>query len=134
LFAELVVLALLDPRLSQHPAALPTGFVITFFVLNVMGLTLTAFVMLGYFVEQRERAHRALQAERERSERLLLNVLPRPIAERLKVGTGVIADHYDTVSVPGWSPKACLGRSRSPTASPPHSVQDSPCGRAEQAM
>jgi adenylate cyclase len=36
-FAELVVLALLDPRLSQHPAALPTSFVITFFVLNVMG-------------------------------------------------------------------------------------------------
>ncbi|HWJ54149.1 MAG TPA: adenylate/guanylate cyclase domain-containing protein, partial [Propionibacteriaceae bacterium] len=42
---------------------------------------------------------RALEAERERSERLLLKVLPGPIAERLKVGTGVIADHYDTVSV-----------------------------------
>jgi adenylate cyclase len=98
-FAELVVLALLDPRLSQHPAALPTDFVITFFVLNVMGLSLSAYVMLGYFVEQRERAHRALEAERERSERLLLNVLPRPIAERLKVDSGVIADHYDTVSV-----------------------------------
>jgi adenylate cyclase len=98
-FAVLVVLALLDPRLSQNPAALPTGFVITFFVLNVMGLTLSAYVMLGYFVEQRERAHRALEAERERSERLLLNVLPAPIAERLKVGTGVIAEHYDTVSV-----------------------------------
>ena len=55
--------------------------------------------MLGYFVEQRERAHRALEAERERSERLLLNVLPEPIAERLKNGTGVIADHYDAVSV-----------------------------------
>jgi guanylate cyclase len=55
--------------------------------------------MLGYFVEQRERAHRALEAERERSERLLLNVLPGPIAERLKFETGVIADHYDTVSV-----------------------------------
>ena len=98
-FAELVVLGLLDPRLSQDPAALPTGLVITFFVLNVMGLTLSAYVMLGYFVEQRERAHRALEAERERSERLLLNVLPGPIAERLKVGTGVIADHYDAVSV-----------------------------------
>ena len=98
-FAELVVLALLDPRLSQDPAALPTGFVITFFVLNVMGLTLSTYVMLGYFVEQRERAHRALEAERERSERLLLNILPGPIAERLKAGTGVIADHYDAVSV-----------------------------------
>ena len=98
-FVELVVLALLDPRISQNPAALPTGFVITFFVLNVMGLTTSAYVMLGYFVEQRERAHRALQTERERSEHLILNVLPAPIAERLKVGTGVIADHYDTVSV-----------------------------------
>jgi adenylate cyclase len=64
-----------------------------------MGLTLSAYVVLVYFVEQRERAHRALQTERERSERLLLNVLPGPIAQRLKVDTGVIADHYDTVSV-----------------------------------
>jgi len=98
-FADLVVLALLDPRLSQNPAALPTGFVITFFVLNVMGVTLSAYVMLAYFVAQRERAHRALEAERERSERLLLNVLPKPIAERLKADTGVIAEHYDSVSV-----------------------------------
>jgi guanylate cyclase len=98
-FVVLVVLALIDPRISQDPAALPIGFVITFFVLNVMGLTLSAYVMLGYFVEQRDRAHRALETERERSERLLLNVLPGPIAERLKVGTGVIADHYDAVSV-----------------------------------
>ena len=98
-FAELVLLALLDPRLAQNPAALPRGFVITFFVLNVVGVTLSAFVMLGYFVEQRERAHHALEAERERSERLLLNVLPAPIAERLKAGAGVIAEHYDSVSV-----------------------------------
>jgi predicted RNA polymerase sigma factor len=64
-----------------------------------MGQRISRAKMLGYFVEQRERARRALEAERERSERLLLNVLPEPIAERLKVGTGVIADHYDTVSV-----------------------------------
>jgi adenylate cyclase len=98
-FVEVVVLALLDPRLSESPAVLPTGFVITFFVLNVMGVTLSVYVMLGYFVEQRERAHHALEAERERSERLLLNVLPQPIADRLKAQTGVIAEHYDSVSV-----------------------------------
>ena len=98
-FVELAVLALLDPHLSRDAAALPVGLVTTFFVLNVMGVTVSAYVMLGYFVEQRERAHRALEAERERSERLLLNVLPEPIAERLKTGTGVIAEHYDSVSV-----------------------------------
>ncbi|HEU0041573.1 MAG TPA: adenylate/guanylate cyclase domain-containing protein [Jiangellaceae bacterium] len=96
---ELVVLALLDERLSQNPAVLPYGFVITFFVLNVLGVTLSAYVMLAYFVGQRERAHRALEAERELSEKLLLNVLPAPIALRLKVDSGVIAQHYDAVSV-----------------------------------
>lgn len=98
-FAEVITLALLDPRLSQHPAQLPTGFVITFFVLNVMGVTLSAYAMLGYFVEQRERARIALEAEQERSERLLLNVLPGPIAQRLKREAGVIAEHYDAVTV-----------------------------------
>jgi guanylate cyclase len=98
-FALLIALALLDPRLSQSPSTLPTGFVITFFVLNVMGVTLCTYMMLGYFVEQQDRARRALEAERERSERLLLNVLPEPIARRLKEKTGVIAEHYDAVTV-----------------------------------
>ena len=98
-FAALVTLALVDPRLSEHPADLPTGFVVTFFVLNVMGVTVSAYAMLGYFVEQRERARISLEAEQERSERLLLNVLPGPIAERLKRGSGVIAEHYDAVTV-----------------------------------
>lgn len=98
-FAVVVTLALVDPRISQHPAELPKGFVVGFFVLNVMGVTISAYVMLGYFVEQRERARAALEAEQERSERLLLNVLPEPIARRLKAESGVIAEHYDAVSV-----------------------------------
>ena len=98
-FAAVLTLALLDPWLSQHPADLPAGFVITFFVLNVMGVTISAYAMLGYFVEQRERARIALEAEQERSERLLLNVLPAPIAARLKRETGIIAEHHDAVTV-----------------------------------
>ena len=98
-FVWLVLLAVLDSRFAAQPAELPEAFVVTFFVLNVMGVTLSAFAMLGYFVEQRERARTALELERERSERLLLNVLPSAIAERLKEKEGVIADHYDDVSV-----------------------------------
>jgi len=37
---------------------------------------------------------RLLEAERRRSERLLLNVLPAPFAERLKSGEEPIADAY----------------------------------------
>jgi guanylate cyclase len=98
-FVELGVLGLLDPWLARDPADLPPSLVVAFFVLNIMGVTVSAYAMLAYFVEQRDRAHRALEAERERSERLLLNVLPEPIAERLKQESGVIAEHYDSVSV-----------------------------------
>lgn len=44
----------------------------------------------------------ALKAEQEKSDRLLLNILPRPIAERLKqqVGSkGIIADSFPEVTV-----------------------------------
>jgi adenylate cyclase len=40
-----------------------------------------------------------LQLEREKSERLLLNILPEPIAERLKQGESVIADSFTDVTV-----------------------------------
>jgi len=40
-----------------------------------------------------------LEAERERSERLLLNVLPKPIAERLKQEPTTIADRFEEVTV-----------------------------------
>ena len=40
-----------------------------------------------------------LEAEKQTSERLLLNVLPAPIAARLKTGEGVIVDRFEHVSV-----------------------------------
>jgi adenylate cyclase len=46
-----------------------------------------------------EEANRQLDAARETSERLLLNVLPRSIAERLKRDPGTIADSFDEATV-----------------------------------
>jgi class 3 adenylate cyclase/HAMP domain-containing protein len=40
-----------------------------------------------------------LMAEKQTSERLLLNVLPGPIADRLKTGESLIVDRFDAVSV-----------------------------------
>jgi class 3 adenylate cyclase len=40
-----------------------------------------------------------LQLEQERSEQLLLNILPQPIAERLKRDHGIIADSFAEVTV-----------------------------------
>jgi class 3 adenylate cyclase len=54
-----------------------------------------AVLLLGEAV----RTRRALQQEEERSERLLLNVLPAPIATRLKQHQDLIADGFPEVTV-----------------------------------
>jgi len=46
-----------------------------------------------------EHQHRELEKERQKSEKLLLNILPRPIAQRLKEDQSVIADHYQSTTV-----------------------------------
>jgi class 3 adenylate cyclase len=54
-----------------------------------------AVLLLGEAV----RTRRALALEQQKSERLLLNVLPAPIAARLKQTNGVIADAFPEVTV-----------------------------------
>jgi class 3 adenylate cyclase len=56
---------------------------------------LTAVLLLGEAV----RTRRALALEQAKSERLLLNVLPAPIAARLKQAEGVIADAFPDATV-----------------------------------
>jgi class 3 adenylate cyclase/HAMP domain-containing protein len=51
---------------------------------------------LEHLVEERTSE---LQAEKQTSERLLLNVLPGPIADRLKRKEGIIVDRFDQVTV-----------------------------------
>ncbi|MBI2762364.1 MAG: adenylate/guanylate cyclase domain-containing protein [Chloroflexi bacterium] len=87
-----VTSGLADPFLSSHPAAIPAPVVVAFFVLNVVGVSLTAYLLLQYSVRERDAAL-AL------SDGLLLNVLPRSIAERLKHTPGIIADRHEDVTV-----------------------------------
>ncbi|WP_293146467.1 MULTISPECIES: adenylate/guanylate cyclase domain-containing protein [unclassified Microcoleus] len=48
---------------------------------------------------QRKQAEAALKVQQEQTEKLLLNILPKPIAERLQKGQNPIADHFDEVTV-----------------------------------
>jgi adenylate cyclase len=92
-FLGLTVLSgLLEPIVSQHAAAIPEAVGTAFFVLNVTGVSLTAYLMLQFAVRARDEAF-------ARSEGLLLNVLPRAIAERLKREPGVIAEAHEEVTV-----------------------------------
>jgi adenylate cyclase len=101
-----VVSAAIDPVLADGAADIPHGVVVAFFALNTVGPATTAYALLQYFVRARERAlaelarqHRALELEQAKSERLLLNVLPAPVAARLKQHEGIIADDFPDVTV-----------------------------------
>ncbi|TMK29811.1 MAG: adenylate/guanylate cyclase domain-containing protein [Actinobacteria bacterium] len=80
-------------------ADLPVGFTSTMLALNIVGAGSIAFTLLAVFARQRNAALMALRIEQEKSEILLLNILPRPIAERLKAATQTIADHFDATSI-----------------------------------
>jgi guanylate cyclase len=80
-------------------AALPVAFTTTMLALNIVGTASVAFTLLALFAHQRNAALAALRAEQEKSEALLVNILPRPIAERLKAETQTIADSFAEVSI-----------------------------------
>jgi guanylate cyclase len=80
-------------------ADLPIWFTTTMLALNVVGTGSIAFTLLASFASQRNVALRALRAEQERSEALLMNVLPSSIAERLKAATQTIADDCESASI-----------------------------------
>ena len=86
----LIASAILQPHLT--PVGLPEAFVTWLFALNVGAVITIAFVLLYYFVGQRN-------FFQERSEMLLLNILPKDISEALKAGPRTIAEQCDAASI-----------------------------------
>jgi guanylate cyclase len=78
---------------------LPEPLVILFFIMNIGVVSTIIFVLLSYFVRGKEEAMTMLRREQEKSEQLLLNVLPKKIASILKEDDRTIAEHFDSVSV-----------------------------------
>jgi adenylate cyclase len=77
----------------------PRWFTTTMLALNVIGTGAVAFTVLASFATQRNAALTALRAEQDRSEALIRNVLPTVIADRLKAGTGSIADQVESATI-----------------------------------
>jgi adenylate cyclase len=92
-FVATVVLALvLSEVVRPNGADLPSAFVRTFDVLNIVVVSLVATFLLVTFARGRETAQ-------ARVETLLLNVLPAEVAQRLQSGPNSIADHFDEASI-----------------------------------
>jgi guanylate cyclase len=101
-FAAFLVVFLLTGLAGEAffpDADVPGWFTSTMLALNVVGASSVAFALLASFAHQRDAALKALRAEQERSDVLLLNILPGRIVERLKAATRTIADHIDGASI-----------------------------------
>ncbi len=101
-----VLSGILDHLLSPAAPLIPSGLIVTNFVMNIGAMSGVAYFLLRYFARERQRAlealqqqHHLLQDEQARSQALLLNVLPEPIAERLKRNPGTIADAFPEATV-----------------------------------
>ena len=91
---------------SQGTLKVPLGTSALFFALNFIAISSVVYFLLRYAAVQKEnyelelqRAMTMLKEEQERSERLLLNILPGPVAERLKQNDATIADGFADVTV-----------------------------------
>jgi adenylate cyclase len=78
---------------------LPAWFATTMLALNVVVGGTIAFTLLAIFAEQRLTALAALRTEQDKAENLLLNILPRSIADKLKASSATIADQFDAASI-----------------------------------
>jgi adenylate cyclase len=71
---------------------LSAGTLIFFFIINLVGVGLFIFVLVFYFVGQKN-------IFQEKSESLLLNILPKEIADILKNEPHTIANHFEGASI-----------------------------------
>ena len=85
---------------------IPMKTIAVFFVMNFTIISTMVYLLLRYFIQERNRfekqlaeQHELVRIEREKSERLLVSILPTHIAERLKLQPGTIADGFADVSV-----------------------------------
>lgn len=96
---------LADTSPLLHPR-IPLATSMVFFALNFIAVSTLVFLLLRFSIQEKQRiserlneAHALLTLEQEKSERLLLNILPGPVAERLKQTDQCIADGFAEVTV-----------------------------------
>ena len=85
--------------LGPIPPVIPVWFTTTMLALNVTVGGGTVFLLLALFAKQRADALAQLRGEQQKAEDLLLNILPRSIADQLKASPHRIADQFTSASI-----------------------------------
>jgi class 3 adenylate cyclase len=101
-----VMAGVFDYMLAGTVRFVDLSTVAVFFVLNFAAISVMIYALLWYFANEKQKlrgevdaTYAAVMAEKERSDRLLLNILPPSIAERLKRNETNIAQGHADVTV-----------------------------------
>jgi class 3 adenylate cyclase len=101
-----VMAGVFDFMLAGTVRSFDLSTVAVFFVLNFSAISVMIYSLLWYFANEKQKlrtlvdaSHAELRLEKERSDRLLLNILPPSIAERLKRNEMNIAQGHADVTV-----------------------------------
>jgi len=97
---------LLADAASGTYQVVPIRTSVVFFALNFIAVSTIIFLLLRHSFQEKgkiqakfDEAHQLLEIEQERADRLLLNILPGPVATRLKNSDQIIADGFADVTV-----------------------------------
>lgn len=97
---------LADYSLTIQKSDVPVRTTIVFFALNFISVSTIIYTLLSFSIAEKlkvqnslEKAHAQIRIEQERSEKLLLNILPGAIADRLRSSDKTIADGFADVTV-----------------------------------
>jgi len=89
---NIAITGLFQNQLAAHEMLISEQTRSMFFLMNVGFSSVVVFVFASFFVQ-------SMRYERERSNGLLLNILPEKIAQQLKLKGGTIAERYDNVCI-----------------------------------
>jgi adenylate cyclase len=101
-FVAFVALFLVSGTIGElwHPfPPVPQALTVVMLALNIAVAGSITFTLLALFAKQRQDALAALRIEQDKAENLLLNILPRSIADRLKAEPQTIADQFAAASI-----------------------------------
>ncbi len=91
---------------ANYAPPIPKQIRSIFFLVNIGGASTLLYFLMRFFEAQRDiamsaldRKNQQLAKEQDRSERLLLNILPKSVADRLKHGESRIADSYESATI-----------------------------------
>lgn len=88
-----------DALFASNGLPIPVKLREMFFVINMTGVASIIYFVVRYFQSQKQKILEALTLEQAKSEKLLLNILPGAIADRLKTSDDIIADGHEQVTI-----------------------------------